>query len=259
VDLEPAEQVAAEDTPIEAVVSDEPPPEIILEDENAEAVDAETADAEGSEIQLAASSTASKSTPPDPVRPDWVDWNDIRARDADGIDMTAVSCDPNEHEGQCEAELNKAMEQAVSDYVDEYLGHLYGGNFKASSVVNFDADYIRKHLVKESFDNKKDYWFGTMHQSHALIAFTPEFRQVLDEKRAVADTHYRQFVVGGRLVSVALIAGLILAFLAVISGYYRLDTATRGFYTARLQFLAVVAILAVIVAGALLAKNVHWL
>jgi hypothetical protein len=161
--------------------------------------------------------------------------------------------------GQCRPALDEALEQAVSDYVDEYLGRVYGENFKASSVVHYDADYVREHLVKETFDDKEDFFFGPMYQSHALIEFTPAFREVLDARRTDVDRQWQQVVVGSRLVGVALVFGVILAFLAVISGYFRLDTATRGFYTARLQFLAAVAILAVIVAGALLARNVHWM
>jgi hypothetical protein len=194
-------------------------------------------------------------------RPEWLESEDVRTGEIDGVDTTAVCSGPFEHLGECRPALDAALEQAVSDYIDDYLGPVYGENFKASSVVSYEAQYIREHLVGADnlFDEKRELSFGPMYQSHALIKFTPEFRQVLDERRSEVDHQWQQFVVTGRLLGVALVFGLILAFLAVVSGYFRLDTATRGFYTARLQFLAAVAILAVIVAGALLARNVPWM
>lgn len=51
-----------------------------------------------------------------------------------------------------------------------------------------------------------------------------------------------------RLVAIGLVGGTFLALLAVLFGYLRLDHATRGFYSGRLQLLAgisAVAILAV--------------
>jgi uncharacterized integral membrane protein len=62
-----------------------------------------------------------------------------------------------------------------------------------------------------------------------------------------------------RLRGLALGFGAVLCLLSVVFGYFRLDTATRGYYTGRLQFLAATAILIVIVAGALLATRVMWM
>jgi hypothetical protein len=39
----------------------------------------------------------------------------------------------------------------------------------------------------------------------------------------------------------------------------RLDNATRGYYTGRLQFMTAATILGVIGAGAVLAQWIHWL
>lgn len=246
---------AADAETTEAVVTDETQADIALEAESAES-DADANDADDDEIQLV------KNTRPNRrAVPNWLESEDIRTGETNGIDTTAVCSGPFEHLGECRPALDAALEKAVSDYIDEYLGRLYGENFSASSVVYYDAEYIRTKLVgtENVFEERRDFSFGPMYQSHALIKFTPEFREVLDQRRSEIDHRWQQFVVGGRLSGMALVFGLILAFLAVVSGYFRLDTATRGFYTARLQFLAAVAILAVIVAGALLARNVPWM
>ena len=56
-----------------------------------------------------------------------------------------------------------------------------------------------------------------------------------------------------------LFAGAALLLLASVFGYFRLDNATRGYYTGRLQFMTAAAILAVVGAGAVLAQWIHWL
>jgi hypothetical protein len=47
--------------------------------------------------------------------------------------------------------------------------------------------------------------------------------------------------------------------LGSVFGYFRLDNATRGYYTGRLQFMAAAAILAIVGAGALLGRWITWL
>ena len=49
----------------------------------------------------------------------------------------------------------------------------------------------------------------------------------------------------------------VLLFITVVFSYLKFDSATRGYYTGRLQFMAVAAILTVVAAGALLAKWVN--
>ena len=47
--------------------------------------------------------------------------------------------------------------------------------------------------------------------------------------------------------------------LVLLFGYFNADTATRGFYSGRLKFVTVVAILGMIVAGFLMARSIPWL
>jgi len=52
----------------------------------------------------------------------------------------------------------------------------------------------------------------------------------------------------------------LLGLMGVVFAYLRLDTATKGYYSGRLQFLAAAAILALSAAGVLFANvNADWL
>jgi hypothetical protein len=61
------------------------------------------------------------------------------------------------------------------------------------------------------------------------------------------------------LTQLGLFAGAGLLLIGSIFSYFRLDNATRGYYTGRLQFLTAAAILAVIGGGVFAARWIHWL
>ena len=50
-----------------------------------------------------------------------------------------------------------------------------------------------------------------------------------------------------------------LLLLASVFGYFRMDNATRGYYTGRLQFMTAAAILGIVGVGAILSQWIHWL
>ena len=56
-----------------------------------------------------------------------------------------------------------------------------------------------------------------------------------------------------------LFSGGVLLLVGSIFSYFRLDNATRGYYTGRLQFLMAAAILAIVGAGALVSRWIVWL
>ena len=51
----------------------------------------------------------------------------------------------------------------------------------------------------------------------------------------------------------------VLGFLGLVFGYLKLDTATRGYYTGRLQIGALAAVLSLAAAGVLLARWIPWM
>lgn len=188
----------------------------------------------------------------DPPPPDWVESEDVLTGDTQ---LVVVTTGPYERESDCRRSLDEEVDKAVNAYVDRYLGKVYGDNFKASTFVNYDRSYIENNLLKETYTGKRTFSFGPMYEMYALLKFEPAFRADLDGRCGEIDEHWRQLKVAGRLTGTALAFGFILALLGVVFGYFRLDTATRGYYTGRLKFASAVVILTLIVVGVLLARH----
>ena len=62
-----------------------------------------------------------------------------------------------------------------------------------------------------------------------------------------------------RLLQTGLGAGMALLVLSTLFGYFKLDTATRGYYTLRLQFATAGAILAIVAVSLIVANWIPWL
>ena len=143
-------------------------------------------------------------------------------------------------------ELAKEINRYIADHVGSEL---------APTFLRYDSTAIRRRLVKSENIYEEEIispTTGKMHQIHALIEIDQNFRQQLDQQwqRVRATT---------RLTQLGLFAGAGLLLIGSIFSYFRLDNATRGYYTGRLQFLTAAAILAVIGGGAFVAQWIHWL
>ena len=91
-----------------------------------------------------------------------------------------------------------------------------------------------------------------MEQVHALLEFDQSFR---DELRQ----HWAGRIADSRLYQIGLGAGAALLLLGSVFSYFRLDNATRGYYTGRLQFLTAAAILAIVALASAAAFQFTWL
>ena len=155
----------------------------------------------------------------------------------------AVSSEPWHSKTEARRKLDEALVAQTTDYITEHLGSSLATKFPS---LHYDAKTIRQRFVKS--ENIYDETIispsvGPMHQLHALLEFGPSFRDELDEKWA-------EVCATSRLFQAGLFSGAGLLLLASVFGYFRLDNATRGYYTGRLQFLTAAAILAVVGAGA---------
>src|SRR5205085_5286398 len=128
------------------------------------------------------------------------------------------------------------------------------GREVAPQLLRYDARTIRKRFLKDEnkYHDVARYSVGWMHENFALLEFGPEFRNELDRR-------WTQVRATSRLAQTGLVSGAGLLLLGSIFGYFRLDNATRGYYTGRLQFMTAAAILAIVGAGAVLAQWIHWL
>ena len=181
------------------------------------------------------------------ARPSWVDQPAV---DVSGIHQISVSSGPYSTVRKARRELYRQLKTATDEYINEIVE-----NPHASQWIQFSTDEIRSGLVSPGhyFDEKViSPSFGEMHQSHALLEFGPAFHNQVDQT-------WHQVMARTQLVRVALVGGAILGVLVLLFGYFNADTATRGFYSGRLKFVTVVAILGMIVAGLLMARSIPWL
>lgn len=187
-----------------------------------------------------------------PGRPSWVESEPKR----DGsVHTTAVKSGPYKRDSDARQALDKELEEQTAAYIAETLGSKLAKQF-----IWYDASQIKAELVARDKDNGQYIYHetiespsvGSMEQYHALIEFSPGFqdriRSQWDEVKAKS-----------RLAQLGLIAGAAILLLGTVFSYFRVDTATRGYYTGRLQFLSAAAILAIVGAGVFLARWIHWL
>lgn len=182
------------------------------------------------------------------TRPVWVD--EMPDRES-GTHTQVVSSGPHVRV----QDAYKALDEQLKEETDAYVGW-YLGNDAAPRVIDFDLQYIKKNLRNPelSFSETRDYSVGPMNVMYARLDFDKQFRGQLDQR-------WQDEVSKNRLWITALAGGGVFLLLLTTFGYLRLDTATRGYYTGRLQFLTIAAILALIAAGVMAVRwvGVEWL
>lgn len=178
-------------------------------------------------------------------RPEWVGRNVTVGSEH----SLAVCSGPYSSEAEAERALDNVLKTKTDEYIAEQLGSTL-----APQLVGYDVQKIKRELVRSPnvYHEQIAVSIGPMHQVHALLEFGPEFRQEVTHKWTDLTAYYR-------LLQTGLIAGGALLFLGTVFSYFRLDTATRGYYTGRLQFMTAAAILAIVGSGAVLAQWIHWL
>lgn len=173
-------------------------------------------------------------------RPTWVQSPPNQEGD---VHTLALCAGPYSTLSECEQALPHEVEKAVSEYNQWYIQKLGG----SPRLFVWSPHY---HI--DSSDKKNRYYeviespiLGKMHNLHMRLDFDEAYQQQLEES--------------WRLTRVALTFGGVLALLATLNSYLRLDTATEGRYTRRLQCAAVGAILALTASGVLLLRWIPWM
>ena len=178
-------------------------------------------------------------------RPEWVGRNVMVGTNH----ALAVYSGPYSTEAEADRELDNVIKAKTDEYIAEQLGSTL-----SPQLIRYDAVTIKRELIHEPIYHEQiSFTVGPMHQAHALIEFGPQFRRNIEQQWTALTAKWR-------LTQMGLIAGGALLFLGTIFSYFRLDTATRGYYTGRLQFMTAAAILAIVGSGAVLAKWwIYWL
>jgi hypothetical protein len=180
-----------------------------------------------------------------PGRPEWVGSKPLREG---SVHRFAICSEPFTTDAEAERALRDKLQKKTADYIAESLSSRLAPQF-----IRYDAEEIRSRFVKSDYrETLQSASVGPMQQHHALLEFDSGFREEIQKK-------WDQAKAAARLGQLGLIGGVLILLVGTIFSYFRLDTATRGYYTARLQFMAAAAILAIVGAGVILARWVHWL
>jgi hypothetical protein len=183
-----------------------------------------------------------------PGRPAWV-GADPNTRGK--VHTVAVSSGPYKKEGQAKRALDEAIEKATAEYICDQLGSAH-----AALLLRYDAATIKERCLRSAnqYHDVARYTepVGDMHEHFVLLEFSPKFRQELDGRWA-------QVKATSRVLQTGLVSVSVLMLLGSVFGYFRLDNATRGYYTGRLQFMTAAAVLAVVGASVIAAQYITWL
>jgi hypothetical protein len=181
-------------------------------------------------------------------RPDWVEREPSFVGDVHRI---PVASGHYKRPLDVKHALDEEIVKATEDYIAEILNSKL-----APSLLRYDARTIRSRFVGPSNVYDEVITFREpleeMHQSHVLLEFGPEFRKELESS-------WVGKIAESRLLQMSLVAGGAILLLGSVFGYFRLDNATRGYYTGRLQFMTAAAILAIVALGAAAAFRFTWL
>jgi hypothetical protein len=181
-------------------------------------------------------------------RPQWV--IDGKPKLVGDVYSIPVSSEPRALPRLAKQALDEALVKATNQFIADQLG----SELAPALVCNYNAESVKREFVKPEnfYDEVITVSIGDMHQSHALLEFPPAFR-------ARIQTSWAEVRAASRLTQMGLFAGAALLLLGSVFGYFRLDNATRGYYTGRLQFMTAAAILAIVGAGIFVARWIHWM
>jgi len=179
-------------------------------------------------------------------RPQWV--KDSKPNFTGSIHTIPVTSGPYKLSRDAQRGLEETMKRATDEYIADQLNSPLAAKF-----IPYSLDVIQDRFVKQTYNETINFGsVGPMEQRHALLQFDDAFREELRH-------HWVGRIAESRLYQTGLGAGAVLLLLTSVFGYFRLDNATRGYYTGRLQFMTAAAILAIVALGAAAAFRFTWL
>jgi hypothetical protein len=192
-------------------------------------------------------------------RPDWVE---TEAAKNDDFYQVAVESGLHVRKRTAQQSLRDEVKATVDAYVKDYLESELAATLAGYSIEESDIAATRRinlrlegktfEIARERFDEQVEFDYGVMNQSHALVKIDKKVKNALDQR-------WNKVRAASRLFQTGLGVGAVLLLLGTMFSYLKLDTATRGYYTGRLQFGAAAAILAIIAAGVVCANRIPWM
>ncbi|MCA9121979.1 MAG: hypothetical protein H6822_26425 [Planctomycetaceae bacterium] len=192
-------------------------------------------------------------------RPEWIETEASKTDDSYQI---AVESGLHVRKRVAQQTLREEVKAAVDTYAKDYLQSELASTLAGYSIEEIESEAVRTISLRledetfpistERFDEQVEFDYGVMNQSHALVKLNKDVQKALEKRWSKVRATSRLFQTGLGTTAVLLLLGTMFTYL-------RLDTATRGYYTGRLQFGAAAAILAVIAAGVVFANRIPWM
>ena len=176
--------------------------------------------------------------PDDP--PEWIGRSSYFAN---GVYHLYAKDGPFIDREQCEEALPELLRRETQRYVQRYLG------------LGSDAEPVAFSLAVVQAEMLEGVWIGPWHEPSDGVLPTSDLfdRYALhvalefdDADRAYFERVWNQQQVRHRLWATAIGSGSLLALLAIVFGYLKIDTATRGYYSGRLKLAALSGAVAVV-------------
>jgi hypothetical protein len=201
----------------------------------------------GSELSVAPIG-APMTTQYPPDRPEWI----ANPPKVEGQAHLAVSSGPWSTRREAERELAVQLKKQVDAYINDFVG-----NSNAAALIGYDLETIQREFAspdpKHSYSGKLvSPTVGEMQEEARLLVIDQQDQKNIDER-------WRAVVATSRLASTGLVVAGVLGLLMVAYGFMKADTATRGFYTGRLQLLSLMVVAAMIAIGVFIARAIPWM
>lgn len=139
------------------------------------------------------------------TRPAWVD---APPHVVDGAYQTSVAVGPYTTRGECDAKLPDEFQKALDHYADVCLDETIAGQ------VRLPNDYLRQRVVKDEWEETRQYSVGRMLHLHVLLQFDRQVKERILEA-------YRETRIAGRLWWVGGTSLAVWGLLAVLYGYLK--------------------------------------
>lgn len=183
-------------------------------------------------------------------------------------------------EGKWERSLEDAIASAFKEAEPKVAGYLLGNDSRLEWLPK--ADYIREHFWKDvaetevtamkvgerrsvkwppngasgrlvveeakEFDNE----LGTMRKAYVRVVVTSDDFRAIHDHDVKYRKHQRLVLSQQRQIFLAKVLAGVVTLLVTLAGYFRLEEATKGYYTTWLR-VAAAGLVALVVAGLLLA------
>lgn len=164
-----------------------------------------------------------------PVAPSPPAWVGKPDRTMDGVHIHVVKVGPYVTEIDGQSKLAAEAERYSREYIERTVSPA------AAAQVSIDPGYLNKNVIAETWAETSNHEFGGETQPmvvlHARLEYTPETRTYFENQWAAFKAERNLFGIGIIALAFVGVAGTVFS-------YFRLDTATKGYYTMPLKLAA---------------------